>query len=239
MELPTDIWEMIVKQSREPIEDKVKDLSLIELSKLMEKLRDMKFKKLNDKWDNLPLYTIIADEYGANYMVCKKNSNYKKFILLRKVYYKNEDNYITFFGKFWFCDQTIFRNTAIMNLETNKIVYQTENFIQPNDLDYECFNYLDYTQYGMRNFIKIIQKQEDIYNERIKNANMLIKDAVFSFIEGRLYVMGDCFHADSEFNNRHTAKVIKNTDQSITYEVVISGISKIKRVHKKYVVVSF
>jgi len=239
MELPTEIWDMIVKQSTETIEDKVKNLSLNDMSALIDNLNIMKEKKLNDKWNNLPLYTIIADNYGMNYMVCKKNCNNKKYITLRRVNYKNEDNYITFFGKYWFYDQTICRNTAIMNLETNKIVYQNHDFIQPNDIDYDCWRYLNDRKFGMSNFIKIIQKQEDIDNERIENANMLFKDCVFAFIDGRICNLGDCNFVYNEFNNRHTAKVVKNTDQYISYEVMYGDISKIKRVHKKYVVVSF
>jgi len=239
MELPTDIWEMIVKQSREPIEDKVKDLSVNQLATLMTNLSVMKQKKLKDKWNNLPIYTIIADEYGESYMVCKKNCNNRKYILLRRMDYIKEYNEFTFFGNYWFCDQNVYANTAIFNLETDKIVYQTQNFIQPNDLDYDCFRYLGDDQFGMRNFVKIIQKQDDIDNKRVKNANMLRKDMIFNFIDGRISDLGDCFFVRENFNIQHTAKVVKTTDQYIAYEVVNNGVSTIKRVHKKYVVVSF
>jgi hypothetical protein len=233
MELPTEIWDMIVMQSTETIEDKVKNLSLNEMSALIDNLNIMKEKKLNDKWEALWFHTIIVDNYGNQFMVCKKSIHKKKYITLRRVYRVPTE---TMFGNYWFNYQTIYRNTAIMNLETNKIVWKNQNFIQPTDIDYDCWKYLNHGEFGVSNFIKVIQKQSDIELERINYANSLTKSCRFYHIEGRLSLMGDCYFLGSNVNDINASNVVKMTHKYIFYEEVDRDTATIKKVDKKYVV---
>ena len=236
MELPNEIWDMIVKQSTETVEDKIKKMSLNEMSLLMYKLEKIKEKKLIDKWNDFLLYTIIVDNCGSKFMVCKKNISKKRYIILRRVEYHIFNNH-NMFGGYCFCPQSIYTNQAIMDLETDKIVSFDNDTIKVNDMENNSWLYIykDFTT--VSEFVSIKQKQLDIDNKRISYANSLKVNDWITYYSGRLSDLGDCYFTPLNFDNINSTQIKKFSNQYIFYEQRNEDKIILKRIDKKYIVI--
>jgi len=85
MELPTEIWDIIVKQSKNDINDLLEDMSITELRKVIinaEKIKNDKLKSMRNEYKK---YTIIKDAYNQTWII-SKNMKDIRYISIYTIY---------------------------------------------------------------------------------------------------------------------------------------------------------
>jgi len=210
LELPTDIWETIVKQSKQSAKELVKELSFDELREVIHEADKEITKKLGCLRNKYPKYTILKDNNNQTWVVVDGNYH-RRYVLCEKMVYTTDitilGNYHKNYGN---------RNTSgilcYIDLETNKI--------HMTDADFE-----------------VIQYQTDLDATRISRANDLKVGDTFQYFK---YTISSSFSSDRwdwRSKQLETACVLKNTPKYIIYDAVDpDGQIRRTKVEKKRVV---
>ena len=120
MELPTDIWDMIVKQSKKTNTDLIDDMDLQQLELLQTLITDKKkriyteIKNKLDKYDVIEVYS-LNNKYINSFIVIDKNISVINFIKVCKL---NSGNKKTIFGNYSSSSMyNDFINLSIVNIK--------------------------------------------------------------------------------------------------------------------------
>jgi len=226
LELPTDIWETIVKQSKQSAKDLLKDLSFDELNEVMCEATKQRRDKLRCVRNKYPKHTILNDTNNQKWVVIGGNNN-ERFVVCEKVYYTIDTTILGNYHKnndtrseydiFW-----------IIDLEKDQLVKSLSHYDKDTYIDFE-----------------VIQYHSDLEATRISRANNLKVGDTFSVF--RYGVNMNPTHGAWDWRSKtlDTACVFKNTPKYIVYEEVLGTVEfgntalrevKIKKVEKKRVV---
>lgn len=223
LELPTDIWETIIKQSKMDINDLLKDLSLTELREIVCKTEKQIQDKLRCVRNKYPKYTILNDTNNQKWMViCGSNGRY---VACEKVYYTVD-------------------TTLLGNYQKNNGSRNIRDIYYYIDLENEKLVNCNCDENTYTDF-EIVQYQSDIDAQRISRADNLKIGDTFSYFTYNISMNITNEAWDWRSKQLITASVIKNTPKYITYEEVLytTEYSNIvarsvrqRKVEKKYVV---
>ena len=145
LELPSDIWEIIVKQSKQSITDLLKDLSITELTEVIDKASKEKERKLVSMKNQYPLNSIINDAYNQKWIIVSSRSSQmyrwsngvrsERFLMVERVYYTTETTTIGNYHK-----STVTENTGNgkIDLSTGKLIICD---CEETPIDFEIIQY--------------------------------------------------------------------------------------------------
>jgi len=219
LELPNDVWDIIVKQSKQNVTDLLKDLSIAELTEVVLKADREKEQRLCCVRNKYPRYAIINDSYNQKLIILRGFPSAfggERYLQSEKVFYTIDT---TLLGNYHKKNEGEYTDNVICG----KIDLSTEKLIINN-----CHkNPIDFT---------VIQYQDDIIANRIARAdNLKVGDTTACF----KYVMSMSF-TDTSWDYRskqlQVISVMKNTPRYIFYDEIVNNIVTRRRVEKKYIV---
>ena len=221
LELPTDIWETIVKQSVQSARDKVEALTTVELTEIIKFAKDLHKKKLIEDCKEFAYYSVITDDKNQKWMIMGNVQN--KHLKLFRV---GVVDTINIFGNYQFFPTHVNENNAILDLEDRTIYYREDKNVMSQ--------WIGEVQNKNRNmkkskFVSFVHKQKTMDDARADRANLLqVGDEFKYFITQRFN------HYDT--NDVGKAQVYKTDKKYIYGEYVDDDDAlRIVRVEKRYI----
>mgnify|MGYP003673886721 FL=1 len=221
LELPNDVWDIIVKQSKQSITDLLTELSIAELTEVVLKADREKEKRLRCVRNKYPRYAIINDAYNQKWIITdgtRSPFGGERYVNVERVYYTTDTTIIGNYHKNSNGEENIYDSfCAKIDLSNQKLIINNCN---NTPIDF-----------------KIIQYQDDISANRITRADNLEVGDTFHYFK---HVISMTFCDTSwDYNSKQLGQstVIKKTAKYIFYDLPEwMGGNLRKKVEKRYVI---
>jgi hypothetical protein len=220
LELPTDIWDTIVKQSIQSTQDKVKALSTVELTEIIKFAQGLHKKKLIEDCKEFACYSVIIDDKNQKWMIMGHVRN-KHLKLFRVSFTTN----VNIFGNYQFYSTHINENNAIFDLEDRCIYYRGDKNVMANWIDE-----VQKQNGNMKrtNFVSIIHRQKTMDVVRTDRANLLKVGDEFKYFITQKFNSYDT-------NDVGKAQVYKIDKNYIYGEYVDDDVIRRMKTEKRYI----